>query len=110
MASADRAFQDLIARRDRGGPVIDEGDFNALGYKLLKAKNAEGALYVFGKNAALHPTSGNAWDSLGEAQAGAGRLEQAIESYRKAVALDPSNANARARLKELEKPAKSLRE
>ncbi len=110
VASADRAFQDLIARRDRGGPVIDEGDFNALGYKLLKAKNAESALYVFGKNVALHPTSGNAWDSLGEAQAGAGRLEQAIESYRKAVALDPSNASARARLKELEKPAKSLRE
>ena len=64
--------------------MIDEGDFNALGYKLLKAKNTEGALYVFEKNAALHPTSGNAWDSLGEAQAGAGRLAQAIESYRKA--------------------------
>ena len=108
--SADRAFQDLLARRDRGGPVIDEGDFNALGYKLLKAKNTEGALYVFEKNVALHPTSGNAWDSLGEAQAEAGRLGQAIESYRKAVALDPANANARARLKELEKSAKSLRE
>ena len=50
------------------------------------------------------------YDSLGEAQAIAGRREQAIESYRKVIALDPANANARARLKELEKrPARDSR-
>lgn len=44
----------------------------------------------------------------GAALALAGRREQAIESYRKVIALDPTNANARARLKELEKRDSSL--
>ena len=105
VASADRASRIWSPGATAAVPVIDEGDFNALGYTLLKAQNTEGALYVFDKNAALHPTSGNAWDSLGEAQAVAGRLEQAIESYRKALAIDPANTNARARLKALEQAA-----
>jgi carboxyl-terminal processing protease len=102
VAAGDRTFQDLLARRESGGPVFDEADFNNLGYRLMKEKNLEGALYVFEKNVALYPQSGNAFDSLGEAQLNAGRREQAIESYRKAVALDPTNAGARAKLKELE--------
>ena len=102
VAAAEKVFEDLLARRERGGPVLDENDINNLGYKLLKT-NVESALYVFEKNAVLFPTSANVYDSLGEAQAIAGRREQAIESYRKVIALDPANANARARLKELEK-------
>jgi tetratricopeptide (TPR) repeat protein len=103
VGAAEKVFEDLVARRESGGPVLDENDVNNLGYKLLKQTNLESAIYVFEKNAVLFPTSTNAYDSLGEAQAMAGRREEAIESYRKAVALDPTNANARARLKELEK-------
>ena len=83
--------------------MFDEKDFNNLGYRQLKQMNLEAALYVFEKTAVLFPTSANAYDSLGEALAIAGRREQAIESYRKAIALDPTNAGARAKLKELEK-------
>jgi cytochrome c-type biogenesis protein CcmH/NrfG len=63
---------------------------------------------VFQKNVVFFPMSANAYDSLGEALATAGRREQAIESYRKAVEMDPTNANARARLRELEKRDRSL--
>jgi tetratricopeptide (TPR) repeat protein len=103
VAAAEKVFQDLLARRDNGGPVLDENDINNLGYRLLDQKNLESAIYVLEKNAVLFPTSGNVYDSLGEALAMAGRREEAIESYRKAVALDPANANAQAKLKELEK-------
>ncbi len=103
VAAADKVFQDMLARRNAAGPVIDENDLNNLGYKLLQQMNLESALYVFEKNAVLFPTSANVYDSLGEALAIAGRREQAIESYRKAIALDPTNAGARMKLKELEK-------
>lgn len=103
VAAAEKVLQELLARRDGAGPVLDENDFNNLGYKLLKQMNVEAALYVFEKNAVLFPTSANVYDSLGEALAIAGRREQAIDSYRKALALDPTNAGARAKLKELEK-------
>ena len=103
VATAEKVFSDLLARRDSDSPVLDENDLNNLGYKLLKQTNLESAIYVFEKTAILFPTSSNVYDSLGEALAAAGRREQAIESYRKAIALDPANANARAKLKELEK-------
>ncbi len=103
VAAADKVFQDMLARRDAAGPVIDENDLNNLGYKLLQQMNLESALYVFEKNAVLFPTSANVYDSLGEALAIAGRREQAIVSYRKAIALDPTNDGSRIKLKELEK-------
>jgi tetratricopeptide (TPR) repeat protein len=108
VAAAEKVFPDLLARREGAGPVLDENDFNNLGYKLLKQTNLESAIYVFEKNAVLFPTSANVYDSLGEALAIAGRREQAIESYRKAIALDPTNAGARAKLSELEKRDSSL--
>ena len=103
VAAAEKVFPDLLARRERAGPVIDENDLNNLGYKLLKQMDLESALYVFEKNAVLFPTSANVYDSLGEALSIAGSRERAIESYRKAIALDPTNADARTKLKELEK-------
>jgi len=107
VAAAEKVFQDLLARRGGAGPVLDENDINNLGYKLLKT-NVESALYVFEKNVVLFPKSANVYDSLGEALALAGRREQAIENYRKAIALDPTNAAARAKLNELEKRDSSL--
>lgn len=38
----------------------------------------------------------------------AGRREQAIDTCRKVIELDPTNARARAKLKELEKQDSSL--
>ena len=103
LPAAEKALVQLSSQREHGGPVFDEADFNALGYRLLQEKNIGFALYVFEKNVQLYPDSSNAYDSLGEAFLESGRKAQAIESYRKSLALDPSNANARSKLKELEK-------
>ena len=100
--AAEKKLQELLAGRESNGPVFDEGDFNALGYRLLQENNIDAALFVFEKNTQLFPGSGNAWDSLGEALAKAGRKEQAIASYRKSLELDPNNRNGREMLKKLE--------
>jgi len=103
LPAAEKALVQLSSRREHGGPVFDEADFNALGYRLLEENSLEFALYVFTKNVQLYPGSSNAYDSLGEAFVKAGRKAEAIESYRRSLALNPGNANARSKLKELEK-------
>jgi len=103
LPAAEKALVQLSSRREHGGPVFDEADFNALGYRLLEENSLEFALYVFTKNVQLYPGSSNAYDSLGEAFVKAGRKAEAIESYRRSLALNPGNANARSKLKDLEK-------
>jgi tetratricopeptide (TPR) repeat protein len=99
--AAEKVLQELLPRRDTG-PVFDENDFNALGYRHLQERNIEAAVYVFEKGAQLYPDSWNAYDSLGEALIQAGRKERAIASYRKSLELNPRNAGGREALQRLE--------
>lgn len=98
---AEKTFQELLARRDTG-PVFEESDFNALGYRLVQERNIETAVYVFEKGAQLFPDSWNAFDSLGEALLQAGQKERAIASYRKSLELNPRNTDGQETLKRLE--------
>jgi hypothetical protein len=82
---AVRAAQDAVENRFRSL----EGDINALGYRLLRAGSVEPALAVFRLNTRVYPHSANVFDSLGEALLAAGRREDAIASYRRALAIDP---------------------
>jgi tetratricopeptide (TPR) repeat protein len=99
--AGEKTLQDLISRKP-DGPVFEEGDFNALGYKLFEEKKVEPALFVMEKTVELYPGSWNAWDSLGEVSAKAGKKERAIECYRKSLELNPKNKNGRAMLEQLE--------
>ena len=78
-----------------------EIELNALGYELLRQGRHGHAIAVFQLNTADHPGSSNAFDSLGEAYMESGRREEAIRSYRRALALDPDNQNARQVLEKL---------
>jgi len=100
--AAEKAYKKLLARRDKDGPVFDEADFNALGYKLMQENKLEAAVYMFEKGTKLYPDSWNAYDSLGECLAKAGKRERAIESYRKSLELNPGNTNGRAVMQQLE--------
>jgi CubicO group peptidase (beta-lactamase class C family) len=92
----DEALKDYTS-----GPAIEEGPMNALGYQLLGEKKFKDALRIFELNAAAHPKSGDAFDSLAEGYMLAGKA-LAIEYYRKSLALDPDNENAAEMLKKLE--------
>jgi tetratricopeptide (TPR) repeat protein len=85
--------------------VALEGAVNDLGYRVLRDGNVEGAIEIFRLNAELYPQSANAWDSLAEATWRAGRMEEAVELYQRAIALDPNGfvgGNARAMLARIE--------
>lgn len=60
---------------------------NELGYQDLAAGRREDALSVFRYNTEKHPESANTWDSLGEALEKSGRPDEALTSYRRAVAV-----------------------
>jgi hypothetical protein len=78
-----------------------ELELNALGYELLRQGRHGAAIAVLQLNTADHPGSSNAFDSLGEAYLEAGRREEAIRSYERALALQPGNENARQMLEKL---------
>jgi len=100
--AAEKKLKQLQKSR-ANGPVFDEADFITLGYKLLQENRLDPALYVFEKTTRLFPDSWNAWDSLGEAAAKAGKKEQAIASYQKSLELNPDNRNGRTILEKLKK-------
>jgi CubicO group peptidase (beta-lactamase class C family) len=93
-----RALKAQPERHDAG-----EEQLNALGYELLNRERVADAILIFALNAAEHPTSSNAFDSLAEAHMRAGHQQQAIEHYERALALNPNNRNASEMLKKLRK-------
>jgi hypothetical protein len=85
LAGIRKHFEGLSARF--GYPVdVPEAALNQLGYQLLNRKRGGDAIEVFRKNIELFPESANVYDSLGEALEQAGKLEEARENYRQAVA------------------------
>jgi cytochrome c-type biogenesis protein CcmH/NrfG len=84
------------------GAVFPEAELNDWGYRLLGAGRRREALVVLQMVSELYPESGNAWDSLGEAQAASGNHALAIAAYEKAVQLDPRNENAKMQIRKLQ--------
>jgi hypothetical protein len=78
-----------------------ELELNALGYELMRQGRHGQAVVVLQLNTADHPGSSNAFDSLGEAYLAAGRREEAVQCYERAVALDPANETAVQALEKL---------
>jgi Flp pilus assembly protein TadD len=80
---------------------FDEGELNALGYRLLGQDRMGQALFILELNAKRFPDSWNAHDSLGEAYMKAGRAKDAVRSYERSLRLNPANENARKMLETL---------
>ncbi len=66
---------------------------NALGYRYLQAEDKDKAIATFKTNVERYPGSANVYDSLGEAFENNGELEQAANSYHKAVSLGEKNGD-----------------
>lgn len=79
--------QEFLQRRENAYQNV-ESEINNIGYDLMRSKKFSEAIEVFKVNAELYPASANAFDSLGEAYANAGKREEAIRSYEKALKID----------------------
>lgn len=81
-----------------------ESEINETGYHLLNGGQTDAAFFVFQLNTELFPESANVWDSFGEVNWKAGKKDDAIKFYKKAIALDPHGsigANASIMLKKI---------
>lgn len=85
--------------------ILDEAGVNDLGYLFLGQKRFGAALAVLAGNAALHPKSPNAHDSLAEGLEAAGRLQDSLRHYQVAVdlAVAQRSENAEAHRQGLER-------
>jgi hypothetical protein len=83
--------------------VNSEAAINRLGYDLLAAKRTADAVEIFKLNVESYPASANVYDSLGDALVAAGRTDEAIKSYEKALSIDPNYRSSIEALKRLRK-------
>jgi peptidylprolyl isomerase len=90
-----------LKERGFGGLYTNEGDTNALGYRLLGRKRVQEAVEILKLNVEAYPASANVYDSLAEAYLVSGDAALAIQNYEKSLSLDPSNTNAAMMLKKL---------
>lgn len=84
----------LVKEEDSTSDFINERDFNNLGYNAIRNKNYEDAIEIFKINMALHPTSDNVYDSLGDAYVLTNDSLKAYTNYKKALDLNNRNRNA----------------
>jgi len=72
---------------------FNEGEFNSLGYYLMRNKRIEDAIKFFVLNTEENPSSANAFDSLGEAYLNAGMKELSEQSYKKSRELSEAQSS-----------------
>ncbi len=94
LPAGDTAAVERLVLAERDAPINRfadvEGQVNALGYDLLRAAKTTEAVTVLRLNTRVFPHSPNVWDSLAEALLSAGRRDEAIRAYRRALAIDPA--------------------
>ena len=80
---------------------IPEDKLNAIGYRLLEAKQVDKALVVLRFNQETHPDSMNALDSLADAYLAAGDRDAAIAQAKRLLELKPESRAAQEKRKAL---------
>jgi CubicO group peptidase (beta-lactamase class C family) len=92
----EEGFEEASAELARWPQVVRdeyiERDVNTIGYQLIEQRRLDEALLLFEFLTLTYPESANTWDSLGEAHLLAGNRALAIESYERALVLDPGSA------------------
>jgi predicted alpha/beta superfamily hydrolase len=74
-----------LSKRYGFSVIPGENVINQLGYQYMGREDLDSAIEVLSYNVELYPSSANVYDSLGEAYEKAGRDEEALAAYSKAV-------------------------
>jgi len=80
-------------KRDPNSSTLDPAWVNDLGYQAIAAGDAKSAVGIMRVNVEDHPTSANAWDSLGDAYLADGQREKAREASEKSLSLLDADAS-----------------
>ncbi|MEO8274956.1 MAG: DUF2911 domain-containing protein [Thermoanaerobaculia bacterium] len=80
---------------DEAVPGATEAELNTYGYQLFAGGATADAVAIFRENAKRNPNSWNAYDSLAEALVTAGKKDEAVAMYKKALALAPEAQKVR---------------
>jgi glyoxylase-like metal-dependent hydrolase (beta-lactamase superfamily II) len=99
IASALDRLREMNARPDEF--YVLHAEFDTYVYRLMLAEQLDEALEALLVLAELFPQSDVAFDSLGEVYVRLEDTDSAIESFRRALELNPENENAARRLREL---------
>jgi len=89
----------MIQNREYG--FDNESVLNSIGYYYLGKGRFDDAIAVFEYNTKLFPSSGNVFDSLGEAYYKKGDKQNALLNYKNSLALNPGNTTAQRIIAEL---------
>jgi imidazolonepropionase-like amidohydrolase len=84
-------------------PYFSESTMNLLGYYFLGHKRFDEAISLFTLVTEAYPRSAEAFDSLGDAYAAAGRTSDALESYERSVKLDPAREDTKTKMKKIQR-------
>lgn len=95
-----------IKAKDSLNNVIKENTLNRLGYQYLRNKEYDVAINIFKINIELYPKSSNTYDSTGDAYLKKKDTLNAIDFYKKALAINPENRSSKRALKKLTKKDK----
>jgi tetratricopeptide (TPR) repeat protein len=102
---ADSAVAYYHGLRERffGSDTYDftENSLNGLAYQLLGKNRPQDAVAIFRLNVKMYPESANPYDSLADGLKAVGDTAGALESYKKAFAIDPTMRGLQARIDSL---------
>ena len=97
------SFYDSLKKSNDTNYIFSERVLNDLGYQLLNDNKLTDAVNVFKLNTIEYPRSSNTFESLGEAYMKLENNDLAIESFKKALEIDPDNKDALSFMKKLQK-------
>nr|NIT59661.1 tetratricopeptide repeat protein [Fodinibius sp.]NIV12961.1 tetratricopeptide repeat protein [Fodinibius sp.]NIY28244.1 tetratricopeptide repeat protein [Fodinibius sp.] len=92
-----RRLKEVVKARNLPG----ESAINSAAFYYLESHRIEEAITICQFNLVLYPNSANAYARLGEAYTKLGDKQNAIESYEKALAIDPKMSAATRALNKL---------
>jgi CubicO group peptidase (beta-lactamase class C family) len=98
---ADSAIRLLDSLKRKNSFHIGFLEMNELGYDLLAKSDSRTAIAVFRVNTDTYPKSGDAWDSLAEAEYKAGDKSDALRDYDLSVKLNPDNENGKTMINKI---------
>ncbi len=81
--------------------INTESPLNQFGYQLLNAGRIDEAIEIFKLNVEYYPNSANVYDSLGDAYQAAGKKDEAVKAYEKALSINPNYPSSLEAIKKL---------